>query len=442
MKFTPLRRWTIRTLKVAALTGFFAWSATVGDAQQATPNSGIPAALKRTFTKNTSFSLPIQMDESVRATLKEVRLYVKIGSSEWIQHEVATPQTPHFTCHAPADGEYCFALMTVEKNGRQTPSEIRNQPPAMRVVVDTRVPVLEASAAQEAGETILRIRVIDANPDLQSIRATVLTDAGDRSLSPIVGQPGAFRLNATDLQMPIRIAASDMSGNLTTRDVVARDLLATPLVAARYESPPLPTAALPSMPMAAASQALASPPPVQPAQNVSAANPAAANGLINAAFRAAPSLENPEKVTPRKTANTTLGTVEYRIDTVGPAEVGRIDIYLTPDHGKTWAKVVQEGGAIVEAKKTSIECDDVRPTLPPKTCDDDARAAQLAAQAKEIAELKSQLNARTQERNQLTQELQQIRRDLQALSRPNEAAGGNPIIRPSGDGKSAPRRPE
>ena len=145
---------------------------------------------------------------------------------------------------------------------------------------------------------------------------------------------------------------------------------------------------------------------------------------------------------PRKTSNTTLGTVEYRIDTVGPAEVGRIDIYLTPDHGKTWAKVVQEGGATVEAKKISIECDDVRPTLPPKTCDDDGRAAQLAAQAKEIAELKNQLNTRTQERNQLTQELQQIRRDLQALSRPNEATGGNPIDRPSGDVKSAPRRPE
>ncbi len=450
MKVAALRRWTVRSLKVAALTGILAWSAAIGEAQQAAPSIGSPATPKRTYTKNTSFSLPIQMDESVRATLKEVRLYVKTGSSEWSQHEVATPQTPHFTCHAPADGEYCFTLVTVDKSGKPTPSDVRNQPPALRVVVDTRAPVLEASAALEGGETILRIRIADANPDLQSVRATVLTDAGDRSLSPITGQPGAFRLNTTDLQLPIRIAASDMSGNLATRDVVARDLLPASPMTARYESPPLPNTALPTIPTPQASPIIAPPPALPltapaPLPSALAANPGTAsapNGLVNAAYRAAPSLDNSEKAISRKIANTNMGTVEYRIETTGPAEVGRIDIYLTPDHGKSWTKVVQDGTATVEAKKTNVERDDIRTPVPPKTCDDDRRTAQLAEQSKEIAELRAQLNARTQERNQLSQDLQQIRRDLQALSRPAEATGGAPVERQNNDAKSAPRRPE
>ena len=77
---------------------------------------------------------PPPSDSAVRTTLKEVHLYVKSGSSDWVRQEVATPYTPHFTYKVPADGEFWFSLVTVDKSGKQAPSDINSQPPALRVV--------------------------------------------------------------------------------------------------------------------------------------------------------------------------------------------------------------------------------------------------------------------------------------------------------------------
>lgn len=61
-----------------------------------------------------------------------------------------------------------------------------------------------------------------------------------------------------------------------------------------------------------------------------------ASGLTNTVYR--PSLDQGEKPANRKLINTTHAQVEYRIDTVGPSGIGRVDIYLTHDRGQSWAK--------------------------------------------------------------------------------------------------------
>src|SRR3954470_6712947 len=98
MNLSTLGRWTVRSLQVAVLTANLAGAASTAYAQMnAVPTASPGAVPKRTFTKNTTFNLPIQMDERVRSTLSQVQLYVKNTNSDWVRQEVVTPQTPHFT---------------------------------------------------------------------------------------------------------------------------------------------------------------------------------------------------------------------------------------------------------------------------------------------------------------------------------------------------------
>src|SRR5712675_341425 len=77
MNLSTLGRWTVRSLQVAALTAGLAGAASTAFAQiNALPVANTGAGPKRTFTKNTTFNLPIQMDERVRATLSQVQLFV------------------------------------------------------------------------------------------------------------------------------------------------------------------------------------------------------------------------------------------------------------------------------------------------------------------------------------------------------------------------------
>jgi len=55
-----------------------------------------------------------------------------------------------------------------------------------------------------------------------------------------------------------------------------------------------------------------------------------------------PAANSSEKPADRKLLNTTTAQLEYRIDTVGPSGISRIDIYVTRDQGRTWEKLAED----------------------------------------------------------------------------------------------------
>src|SRR5687767_300324 len=79
------------------------------------------------------------------------------------------------------------------------------------------------------GELCLRCNVIDANPDLGSVKAVAKLPSGDRPLAGHPSQPGTFKVTGGPemLSASIVITASDMSGNPATREVRLRDLIAS-----------------------------------------------------------------------------------------------------------------------------------------------------------------------------------------------------------------------
>jgi hypothetical protein len=87
----------------------------------------------------------------------------------------------------------------------------------------------------------------------------------------------------------------------------------------------------PSAPMAQMAPMAATAPMVPMAPPPPMARPSMPSGL--------PSSDKPAD---RKLLNTTTAQLEYRIDTVGPSGISRVDIYITRDRGQSWEKLAED----------------------------------------------------------------------------------------------------
>jgi hypothetical protein len=218
------RPWMNRAVRLLHLVFVFSLGARVNG--QEPSESGLP---KKTYLKKGTIHLPVQMDERVLANLKEIRLYVKDGNGEWVRHETGAPTQSHFSFKAPHDGEYWFSLETIDKTGRAFPPDFIKEPPGLRVVVDSVAPEVDIKiSTTPEGERCLSCHVRDANPDLQSVKATYRDDAGEHELEITRSNPVIFKI--AGLRIPnqkIVVTAADLSGNTVRRDVNLGELLAS-----------------------------------------------------------------------------------------------------------------------------------------------------------------------------------------------------------------------
>lgn len=372
--FGPLGRWTATTLKVltlaAAITGT-AHSATA----QTTPTSvrSLTTMPKRIYTKTAEFKLPIQMDDKTRSNLDRVCLYVKCGDAAWVRQETGPASMPYFLYRVPQDGEYLFSLTTIDKMGKMSPADVALEPPALRVLVDTKAPMLDVNPwTSPQGEICLRCNVIDANPDPASLKVMAKIPGGDRMLVPYPGQPGVFKTAGPEmLTASLVVTASDLAGNQTMREVRLSDLLggtlqtaqshtpAASTVSAKVDIQPAPKIDLPApppLPVIPLSESLpVTLPPAPPAAHnppMPAHNAAAAviHPASSASANLRPELDAPPR-TPAPAAtgsankhviNTTRAAVDYRVDQVGPSGVGKVDVYMTGDDGQTWQRLGED----------------------------------------------------------------------------------------------------
>ncbi len=158
-----------------------------------------PAAKSGThivYTNKVSFRMPVQIKDEVRAQLKEVCLYVKEGSADWVRKESAAPTVQAFNYKVPHDGEYCFSVATIDKNGAMTPADIGREEPGLRVIVDSQPPHVDLKAATAPdGENCVMCVLQDEHPDYQSIRITYRNGNNTEStLEPHDVKAGLFRV--------------------------------------------------------------------------------------------------------------------------------------------------------------------------------------------------------------------------------------------------------
>ena len=318
------------------------------------------------YSKDALFQLPISMEDKVRANIKEVQLWMKTGTNEWQSSQVAQPQQKSFKYKASADGEYCFALVTIDLKGTMKPSDLTRLSPneIVRVIVDTQPPSIDLQPMKVAnGELLLRCTVTDANPEPDSLKVSYFgPDQTLRRFEPVPGQPGMFRVPGSEvLSSPVRVTVNDLAKNVTTRDVNLRDAVAklnpapppvatpvtTPTVngaspapitqvcASNLQASPSPLSTI-STPPAPGGAVLPTPPPVSAGTAVQAIEPRPAPASV------LPSITAAAGSAPRQLLNTKRASLDYRIDQIGPSGVSKVEVWMTPDQGTSWKRISED----------------------------------------------------------------------------------------------------
>lgn len=352
-------------------------------------------------TRQLAFTIPYQIErpQQISHEPAEVQLHVSSDrGANWRLSTKVDPAQGSFYFRAPADGEYWFTVLTVDRSGQVRPSWAQAQ--ILRVLVDSSPPTVQLKAQRgQAGQITAQWEVRDARAKLDSFRLHYRTTGVD-AWQPVAVGPQNFKSTAgqqtgevtwwpnsakgTKGIVQIRVECADEAGNpavshaqvnldtdtgpAQTPAVATKAEPARPAAAAKPEpappavaqtkpelpktEPPKPAVAEASKPPAVAAQpnppvanqvaapaSVAGPAAVRPAPGVSP--PAAAPAVTNSASPApaAPPLAQaaPPTASPRpRMINARLFELEYDASGVGPPGVGRVELWATHDGGRSW----------------------------------------------------------------------------------------------------------
>ncbi|MFV2067740.1 MAG: hypothetical protein ACC645_12270 [Pirellulales bacterium] len=325
--------------------------------------------------RQTTFNIPFTINSNVAAPI-EIQLYVSTDrGATWSLYDRAPSQSGHFPFRAARDGEYWFALKTIEERGQPVPRNPRFET-GLRVLVDSTEPQLDFQARMgAAGEVIASWRASDATLVPGSFKIETRADGGGPWRQVAVDKQGAgtpsdgFSGQTTwwpetaSLALNIRAEIVDKAANKT---VVNRRLVLPRLAANRTaedsrnlsEVPPDPYVTFPESAGSgipwlpdeqAAPQAdhprnggligLGQFPPVESEVRppVSGATTGAERSLESNSppdpYAQQPVLPAGER--PRMTTATQF-QLEYDVESVGPAGIAEVQLWGTRDGGRSW----------------------------------------------------------------------------------------------------------
>jgi hypothetical protein len=291
-------------------------------------------AIPKKYHNDLRFNLPFQLGDADRASLREVHLYVKHGSDNWVCIEKALPNKKAFSFKAPEDGEYAFSIATVDQTGKANPADVSREAPCLIVVVDTQSPRIDLSLLPGAGAgAVIRCDVKDANPDATKLKIEYQTaDQSWHTLTPVSTAADLFPIpDEKSWTGLVRAETRDKANN-----------------AAAVESN-LKTA--------------------DTATGQSPLNPAPDADKVNSLENSLPAVDpdpipthvesRSNKPAPAETAtanrqllNSTHAELAYQLNEVGPSGVGKVEVWMTSDDGKSWKKLCED-----KNRKSPVEFD-------------------------------------------------------------------------------------
>ena len=142
-----------------------------------------PRTERAEFSSSRLFRLPMTpIDPLQRQRLREVLLYTSNDrGASWRHYDSARPEQQSFVFEAPTDGEYWFALATIDQEGRMQPPSMVGVAPEMRVIVDTIAPDVRLRAGRsKAGSLAVDWQILDQDADLRSFRLEFRASGSDR----------------------------------------------------------------------------------------------------------------------------------------------------------------------------------------------------------------------------------------------------------------------
>lgn len=171
------------------------------------------------------FEIPYDWTGGVRPSgSTAVKLYVSSDQGKsWQEISTARHDVQYFRFHAPADGEYWFAIRTIDSAGRARPDG--PLAPEQRMLVDTRNPDITRLEAVRTSPSQIEVRweAADTYIDPASLVAEYRTQASDwlpmKTLGALHPSPGVVGGHATCEIDPaiatawVRVTVRDMAGN-------------------------------------------------------------------------------------------------------------------------------------------------------------------------------------------------------------------------------------
>lgn len=305
-------------------------------------------------TNKKRFKIPFKFDarEMQRFGAKEIRLYVSVDSGRgWTQAQAVQPAASgRFDVVAPKDGEYWFAVRTLDMQNRLHPQGAAIVA-GLKVVVDTAKPALTLALRQpDSGRVELSWNADDANLDVSTLRLEMI-QGGSEQWQTIQVEPraqGRTTLNVAGGGFAaVRGSIQDLAGNefstqTQLRDNAENNRSAAPSVPDFRE--PIATNNGPADLRNAGTDVL-SPAPFADRNNNDVAN---RGGLSPESFISDNAADRPDVLRPQGSQESSSGSsrivntrrfqIGYAVEDVGPSGVGAVDLFITQDDGRKWYK--------------------------------------------------------------------------------------------------------
>lgn len=326
------------------------------------------AATKPVVTNKLRFRIPFKFDAAAlqRMNARELQLFVSQNRGvNWEQAQTITPQEGRFEFQAPSDGEYWFAVRTVDGFGQVHPSG-QAMDAGLIVVVDTLPPSLAINLDQPAnGKVELTWSASDANLDPTTLKLESQQPGQDgwQQVSVIPNHRGTTSWSVPAAGMvALRGTIADLAGNIgraqTQLQVVGggkapqREPQIRQPIAEKIpeEAETVPLSIDPQLGMSQPNikRADTAPPQLGPAivrpmppatQQFVSDSPAARPDVTQE--RWTPPVSGMEPILPRSQGRERVVSnpkfqIGYKIDDVGPSGVGGVELFITQDNGRQW----------------------------------------------------------------------------------------------------------
>lgn len=298
------------------------------------------------YTKSLRFRIPYRYDaqEMQRLGAREIRLFVSYDRGvRWQFVRSVSPETGKFDFDAPGDGEYWFAVRTLDgSNQLHPPGNVIE--PGLKVWVDTTPPSLNLDVRPaDAGNVNLSWEARDPNLDARSLKLEYM-QPGSPNWQPVTVAPQgrgqtSWRVPQTG-SVTVRGSISDLAGNIVEMQGQTRiDVPAQPA-----STPSVPDFSQPvasnEIPTTADSSGQL--PFMNPGQS------GARSGLVSDRADQRPSVLQDRYNAPTdsgssstsngrmRMVNTRKFQIGYQMEDVGPSGVSAVEFYITQDDGAKW----------------------------------------------------------------------------------------------------------
>ena len=362
------------------LTAFALVAASTGLGQ---PNTTPAPPTDARFVAKRTLTVPVQFNPERQKDVDKARLFVsRDGGHTYELHQQITAQETGFTLNAKEDGTYWVQMQLQFRDGRLEPKDPSAAVPAEKLVIDTALPVVTIRSAEQVGDEIqLDWQIDDKHPSDATTKVFYKPTTGDNA-SWKEAPAGAIRRRSARFKpeltgpLVVQVATADLAGNIgaANREVGAKTasgftptggtsgpLPAPGSITAPPESAPLPSSNLggpaPAAPLPPSDPPASAPapggigappsgigaPPASPPNFTSAPplaegpRPIAMGSGVGASVASPGVPATPTEPVAAQYSRTPRFELNYSLDG-GPSGIARVDLYVTRDEGRSWAR--------------------------------------------------------------------------------------------------------